>query len=136
MTPSQSERPIGAPWRTPAAIALAVGVGVLVGLFMHANAALRFGPIWVGQITCLAAAIVAPAGLCLLATNRYSLVGLGFAAGVALTIVVASVATTGIGATWTEPVAQFAMILLIVSCPAVLSTGVCAVLKREKKSAP
>jgi hypothetical protein len=136
MTPSQNERPIDARRRTLTAIALAVGIGVLVGLLMHANVALRLVPVLLGQITCLAAAIVVPAGLCLLATNRYPLIGLGFAAGVALAIVAANVATRGIGNLWTEPIAQFALIFVIVSCPALLSTGICAISKRKKKSTP
>src|SRR5262245_6305965 len=136
MTPSQNERPIDAPRRTRTAIVLAVGIGVLVGLLMHANLALRLAPVLLGQIACFAAAIVVPAGLCMLATNRYPLIGLGFAAGVALAIVVVHVATRGIGNLWTEPLAQFALIFVIVSCPALLSTGICAVWKREKKSTP
>jgi len=136
MTPTQNERPIDAPRRTRTAIVLAVGIGVLVGLLMHANLALRLAPVLLGQITCLIAAIVVPAALCLLATNRYPLIALGFAAGVALAIVAGHIATRGIGNLWTEPLAQFALIFVIVACPALLSTGIYAFSKREKKSTP
>src|SRR5262245_17985088 len=87
MAPSQNERPIDGPRRTRTAICLAVGIGVLVGLLMHANVAFRLAPVLLAQIACFAAVIVVPAALCLLATNRYLLIALGFAAGVALAIV-------------------------------------------------
>jgi hypothetical protein len=134
MTPSQDDRRIDAPWRTPCAVALAVGIGIPVGLFVHATA-VPFGPVLIGWISAFAAAVVVPAGLCFLATNRYSLVGLGFAAGVALAVVVASLATTGVGHKWTDSLAQFAIVFVIISFPAVLSSGVCALLKWEDKRA-
>src|SRR5262249_908452 len=96
MTSSQNERPIDGPRRTRTAIVLAVGIGVLVGLLMHANIAFQLAPVLVAQIACFAAAIVVPAGLCMLATNRYPLIALGFAAGVALAIVAVHVAIRGI----------------------------------------
>jgi hypothetical protein len=113
---------------------LAVGIGIVVGLFLHATA-VPFGPVLLGWIVALVGAVVVNAALCVLATDRFHLVGLGFAAGVALAAVVASVATDGVGNEWLGPLAKFVVVFGIVLIPAGLTSSLCALLKWEDRRA-
>ena len=132
--PTDANVRMPARWRTPTAIALAVMVGVPAGLFLKASA-VPFGPILVGWFVAFVGAVVASVSLCVLATRRYILVGLGYAAGVAATVVVATIATSGIQDKWWIPPAQFAAIFTIVGCASLLGSGLCAILKWEDKKA-
>lgn len=85
----------------------------LAYLLLKASA-VPFGPILVGWFVALVWAVVASASLCVLATRRYILVGLGYAAGVAATVVVATIATSEIQDKWWIPSSQFAVIFTIV----------------------
>src|SRR5271169_6568203 len=81
--------------RTASAIGLAIAAGVPVGLFLNA-CAVPFGPVLAGWFVALLGAVVLTASLCVLATDRYVTVGVGFAAGVAATSVIASITTSGV----------------------------------------
>jgi hypothetical protein len=131
--PTEGNTRTPARWRTPAAIALAVAAGVPVGLFLNASA-VPFGPVLDGCFVALAGAIVVSAALCILATHRYVIVGLGYAAGVAITVVTASIATIGIKeGEWLGPPAQFAIVFTIVGCASLFGSLPCALLKWEDK---
>ena len=127
------DRPSGR-WRTPTAIGLAVAAGVAAGLFLHATA-VPFGPILVGWFAAIAGAVVVSGTLCILATSRYVVVGLGYAMGVAASVVVASVASSENLGGWWGPPAQFTVVFAIAGCPSLLASGLCALLKWENKRA-
>jgi hypothetical protein len=118
-------------WRTPTAIALAVAIGVPVGVFLKASA-VPFGPVLLGWFVTLVGAIVASAALCILATHSYIIVGLGYAAGVAMTVVIA---TVGVEDASLGPLAQFAIIFTVVGCASLLGSLPCASLKSKDKRA-
>jgi hypothetical protein len=121
-------------WRTPTAIGLAVAAGVPVGLFLNASA-VPFGPVLLGWAVALVGAVVLTAGLCVLATSRYVTVGVGYAAGVAASGVVASITVSGIGENWLEPLALFGIIFSIVAFVSMFASVPCALVKWEDKRA-
>jgi uncharacterized membrane protein len=121
-------------WRSRLAIVLATGVGIPIGVFLIAMA-VPFGPVLLGWIAALISTVVATAVFCVLATDRFGWVSVGFAAGVALGVVVASVARNGIGDQWLGPPAQFIIMFGITLIPAGLTASLCALLKWEDKKA-
>jgi hypothetical protein len=135
MLPTQQslERP-PASWRTPTAIGLAVTAGVPVGVFLNASA-VPFGPILVGWFVALVGAVVITAGLCVLATNHDTIIGVGYSAGVAGSAVVARFITSGIGDDWSGPPASFAVIFMIVASFSLLGSVPLTLLKWEDKRA-
>jgi hypothetical protein len=128
--PSDADKQIPAGWRTPMAIALAVAVGVLVGIFLYASA-VPFGPVLLGWLIALAGAVVVSAGLSILATGRFFLVGLGYATGVAVAAVVAGLVAPRGTPDWWDPPLQFLIVFGVVGIPALLGSWVCALLKWE-----
>jgi uncharacterized membrane protein len=132
--PDQTDGLFVSRWRTRWAVALAVGIGILLGIFLHATA-VPFGPVLLGMIAAFVGAIVVTAVLCILASDRLHLVGLGFATGVALAVVVASLAKNGVGSEPFGPIAQFVIVFAVVLVPAGLTSCLCAILKREDKRA-
>ena len=70
------------------AIGLAVASGVPIGILLYAST-VPFGPVLVGWFVALVGALVVPGVLCILATHHYVIVGLGYAAGVAASTVIA-----------------------------------------------
>jgi hypothetical protein len=120
--------------RTPTAIGLAVAAGVPVGLFLNASA-VPFGPVLFGWLVTLAGAVFLTGGLCVLATDRYVTVGVGYAAGVAGASVVASITTSGIWESLLGPPAQFGIIFSIVAFASLFGSLPCALLKWEDKRA-
>lgn len=134
MISNQADPGIVPRWRTRCAIALAVGFGFPVGLFLRATA-VPFGPILLGWIAAFVGAVIVTASLCVLATDRLHLVGLGYAAGVALAVVVASIAVNGISTELFISFAQFVVVFAVVLIPAGLTSSLCSLLKREDKRA-
>jgi hypothetical protein len=127
MTECDTRMPSG--WRTPAAIALATALGVPGGIFLKMSA-VPFGPVLLGWIVVLVGGFVASAALCILATHRYSAVGLGYAAGMSMTVVIASD-----GGEWTGKAFQFAMSFTIVGCASMFGSLLCGLLKWEDEKA-
>jgi hypothetical protein len=121
-------------WRTPFAIGLAIAIGVPVGVFLYASA-VPFGPVLVGWFVALVGAVVVSGMLCLLATDRYAIVGLGYAAGVAASTVIAGLLFPRSAPYWWGLPFQFALVFAIVSLPSLIGSGLCALLKWEDKRA-
>jgi MFS family permease len=121
-------------WRTPTAIGLAVAAGVPVGLSVSASA-VPFGPVLVGWFVALAGAVIVSAALCVLATHRYIIVGLAYAAGVAAAVVAASIAAFGIEGEWWRPPAQFVIVFMIVGFASLFGSLPCALLRWEHRRA-
>jgi hypothetical protein len=115
--------------RTSAAIGMALAAGVPVGLFLNLSA-VPFGPILVGWFVTLAGGVIITAGLCILATSRYVVVGLAYAASVAATVVVVSHLDGCLLAA-----AQFASIFAIAGAASLLGSLTCWLLKWEDKKA-
>ncbi len=132
-TQRHSDR-LPAAWRTPTAIGLALAAGVPISLFLCASA-VPFGPILVGWFLALGGAVVVTAGLCVLATGRFVTVGTCYAASVATTAAVATIAKSGVGVSWWEPFAQFGVIFSIVAFASLFGSIPCALIKWEDKRA-
>jgi hypothetical protein len=121
-------------WRTPTAIAIATAIGIPVGIFLHASGG-PFGPVLLGWFVTLVGAILVAGGLSILATNRYVLVGFGYAAGVAAATVVTALVSARSEPDWWGPAAQFAIIFAIVSVVSLIGSWLCALLKWEDQRA-
>jgi hypothetical protein len=122
-------------WRTPTAISAAAAIGVPVGVLLYASA-VPFGPVLLGWLIALAGALIVPGGLCILATHRYVLVGLAYAAGVAgATVVAGFVAPRNDHDFWWGPPLQFAILFIIFGLVSLIATGLCSLLKWEDKRA-
>jgi hypothetical protein len=80
-------------------------------------------------------AIVVTAGLCLLTTGHHTLVGVGYAAGVACGAAVTSAILSGVGNDWGGPLAQFAVVFLILAAVSLLGSVPCTILKWEDRKA-
>jgi|GEM_PF-4700494 len=117
-------------WRTPTAIALASAVGVPIGIFAHMCAAVPFGPVLTCWLVALVGGFAVSAALGVLATHRYTKVGLGYAASVAMTVVIASD-----GGGWSDKAFQFAIIFSIVGCTSASGSVLCGLLKWEDERA-
>lgn len=121
-------------WRTPTAIAIAAAIGIPFGVFLY-GAAAPFGPIFYGWFVVLAMAILVGGGLSIMATNRYVLVGFGYAAGVAAATVVARLVYPRSDVEWLDLPVQFVIILAIVSVASLPGSGLVALLKWEDQRA-
>jgi FtsH-binding integral membrane protein len=119
-------------WRTPAAMWLAVAIGGLVGIFLHASA-VPFGPILLGWFVTLVGAVLISGILCVLATSRYLRVGFAYAAGVAAASVLSALVAPRSPPPWWGPPLQFIVIFLIVACVSLIGTSLVALLKWEDR---
>jgi hypothetical protein len=80
-------------------------------------------------------ALIVPGGLCILASHRYVLVGLAYAAGVAAATVVASLAAPRSAPDfWWLPL-QFAIVFVMVGLVSFIATGLYALQKWEDQRA-
>ena len=120
--------------RTSAAIGIAAAAGVPAGLFLHVTA-VPFGPVLLGLAMALVGAIVGTAVLCVVATDRYVTVGVAYAASLAVTTVIASIAASGWGNSWWGPLEQFGAIFSITAFASLFGSLPVAVLKWEDKRA-
>jgi len=116
---------------TPLAIGLTFAIGVAVGVFVYASAV----PALVGWFVALVCGFVVSGVLSILATNRYALVGFGYAAGVAAACGIAGLVFPQSDPDWSGALFGFAIIFAIVSLPSQLGAGLCALLKWEDKRA-
>jgi hypothetical protein len=116
------------------AIGLAAAAGVPVGLFLNA-CAVPFGPVLVGWLVAVLGAVILVAGLCVIATDRFVTVGVGYATGVAATSVVGRISTSGIGVSWLGPLAQFGVIFFILAFASLFGSIPYALLKWEDRRA-
>jgi uncharacterized membrane protein HdeD (DUF308 family) len=140
---SNDHRPKTEAWRTPAAIGIAVAIGIPVGVFFHASA-VPFGPVLLGWLVALVGAVVVVGALSLLATRRYVFVGFGYAAGVAAAAVISRLVFPRSDLNWWGPPLSFAVIFAIVSVVSLICSGLCALVKwkdqrareREKQAKP
>jgi hypothetical protein len=130
LTQRSPDRPPSS-WRTPIAIGLAVTAGVPVGVFLSACCSPPFGPVLLGWFVALVGAVVVSAGLCVLATDHETIVGVGYAAGVAASGVVARVITSG----WRDALGSFAAVFMILAAVSLLGSVPVSVLKWEDRRA-
>jgi hypothetical protein len=141
----QPDEPVISRLRTRWAIAVAVGVGIPFGLFLQVTA-VPFGPVLLGMVAAFVGAVVVTAVLCILASDHFPLVAIGFSSGVALGTVVANVvaalgtvpegaATDGVGTICLGLLAQFVIVFAIILIPAGLTASLCGILKWEDKRA-
>jgi hypothetical protein len=101
----------------------AIGAGVVVGLFL-AHSASVFPMGILGLFVSLAVGGVGCAVLCVLAPNYHLAVGLGYAASMGMTFVIAS-RWEG----WTAAARQFTSVFFFAGIPALLVSFFCAYLK-------
>jgi len=116
-------------WRTPTAISAAGAIGVPIGVLLYASA-VPFGPVLFGWLVALFGALIVPGVLCIVATDRYVLVGFAYAAGVAAATVVASLVAPRTDNWWWSPL-QFAIVFVIIGMVSLIATGLCTLLKWE-----
>jgi hypothetical protein len=110
-------------WRSRAAIESAIAAGVIVGLFV-AYSATVFPYGLYGLFVAFVVGGIGSAVLCVLATDRFVAVGLGYATSVAMTFVLAN-DWEG----WATAVDGFTIIFVAAGSPALLVSLFCAYLK-------
>jgi hypothetical protein len=121
--------------RTSVAIRLAIAFGIPAGIFLYASAG-PFGPVLFGWLVALAGAVLVTGAIGAFTTGRYVAIGLGYAAGVAVSASIAGLETPRqVGHDWWALPAQFAIVFTIVGSMSFIGSGLCTVLKWEDKKA-
>jgi hypothetical protein len=121
--------------RTRFAIGLAVAAGVPVGVFLDACCNPPFGPVLLGWGVALVGAVVVTAGLCVLATDHDTIVGVGYAAGVAGGAITANVMRAGLETDLAGSLGSFAAVFGILAAVSLVGSVQCSMLKWEDRKA-
>jgi hypothetical protein len=111
-------------------LGFSVASGFPAGIFWYLSAG-PFGPVILGMFATLVGAILAPIVIGLLAKGRFFTVGFGYAAGVAISSVIAGLVAPRRDPDGIGMVLQLISVFIIVCVPSLMTSGVCALLKWE-----